>query len=295
MAACRPTMALSVLALAGSSMITGQIAAQDVRCQRQQLERQVEVHVARDGDGLPCRVIWQNTAGSDWKKLVWRSASELDFCTQKARDLVHQLIEGGWTCDAQVDASQDRSTPAVTVRLEPSDGQADAALRLPPEPAPTEQSAPLAGRAQQAVARPDRAVLQAAVARDLERLNQLAAPAGAGFKADMARLGDLNGDGVVDAVALLTHRPDAAPPSHHLLAYFFDGRTFQPVARLALTETHAQFTEAELQDVADGVIELVLHVPRPGDPACCPSGRRRASFVLRDQQLVDAGKNRPGA
>jgi hypothetical protein len=110
-----------------------------------------------------------------------------------------------------------------------------------------------------------------------------------------ARLGDLNGDGTEDAVALLTHRPEGAPPSHHLLAYIFDGRTFQPVARLALRETHEEFAEAELQHVVDGVIELVLHVPRPGDAACCPSGRQRARFLMHDQRLVEAGKQRPRA
>ena len=111
----------------------------------------------------------------------------------------------------------------------------------------------------------------------------------------MARLGDLNGDGSADAVALLTHHRDGAPSSQHLLAYLFDGQTFLPVARLALTETQAAFTRAELQDIVDGVIALVLHVPQPGDPECCPSGRQRVGFVLRDHQLVDAGKDRPGA
>jgi hypothetical protein len=106
----------------------------------------------------------------------------------------------------------------------------------------------------------------------------------------MARLGDLNGDGIEDAVALLTHRPGGAPPSHHLLAYLFDGQTFQPVARRALTETDAEVAEAELQDIVDGVIALVLYVPQPGDPECCPSERRQVGFVLRDNQLVDVGE-----
>jgi hypothetical protein len=110
-----------------------------------------------------------------------------------------------------------------------------------------------------------------------------------------ARLGDLDGDGIADAVALLTHRAESAPPSYHLLAYLFDGETFRPVARLSLSEAHGAPTQAELQGIADGVIELVLHVPQQGDPACCPSGRRRANFVLRHQQLVEARKSRPGA
>jgi hypothetical protein len=274
-----------VIAFAASSIIPGQGSAQDVRCQRNELVRQIEVQLAPDGDGLPCQVVWQNTA--DRRHLVWRSESRLDFCTKKARELVLQLIDGGWTCDAWVSASSDRSAPTAMVRLEPTDRESDAALPLPPEPRPPEQAAPPGGRAQEEVMRPERAVLQAALERDVERLDQLAAPSPGGFEVKMARLGDLNGDGIEDAVALLTHHSAGAPPSHHLLAYLFDGQTFQPVARLALTETRAEFAEAQLQDIVDGVIELVLHVPRPGDPQCCPSGRRRASFVLRDHQLVD--------
>jgi hypothetical protein len=278
-------------------MVTGPGWAQDVRCQRNELVRQVEVQFAQDGDGLPCQVIWRNTAGSDQRQLVWRSASRLDFCTDKVRELVHQLIDSGWTCDAQVTASPDPSAPEVTVRLEPAEPEPDAALPLRPEPGASEQAAPApaVGRAQEEFAAPDRAVLETALERDIERLGQLTGPSPGSFEVSTARLGDLNGDGNADAVALLTHRPDGAPPSHHLLAYLFDGQTFLPVARLALSETQAQFTQTELQDIVDGVIALVLHVPRPGDPECCPSGRQRVGLVLRDHQLVKAGENRPGA
>lgn len=295
MATCRGAIALSVLTFAGSLTITGQGQALDVRCQRGELLRQVRVQFARDGDGLPCQVIWQNTAGSGQRELVWSSDSQLDFCTDKARELVHQLTDGGWTCEAEVTASADRSAPAATVRLEPAARQPDAALRLRPETVAPEQVAPSAGGAKEESRRPDRTVLQTALARDVERLDQMAGPSRGGFDVTMARLGDLDGDGIEDAVALLTHRAEGTPPSHHLLAYLFDGETFRPVARVALTETPAESTEAQIQDIVDGVVEVVVHVPQPGDPACCPSGRRRASFVLRDQQLVDLGKDRPGS
>jgi hypothetical protein len=294
MARFRPAIAFALLAGVASAPIAREGGAQDVRCQRHQLVRQVDVEFAQDGDGLPCRVIWHGIAGSDQSRLVWRSNSELDFCTRKARELVHDLIDRGWTCDAYVTASEARSAPAVTVRLEPAAPEADAALPLrtgpePPEPAGRSRDAAQGPR------RPGQALLHAALQRDVARLDQLAAPARGGFEVEMARLGDLNGDDVEDAVALITHRPGSAPPSHHLLAYFFDGQTFQPVARLALAQTNARVSRVELQGIADGVIELVLHVAQLGDPACCPSGRRRSSFVLRDHQFVDAGKGRPGA
>lgn len=295
MAMCRPAPALFALTLAASSMISGQGGAQDVHCRRDDLVRQVQVQFARDGDGLPCQVIWQSTAGAERRRLVWRSASELEYCTQKGRELVHQLIDSGWTCDARGPASRNRSAPAATVRLEPDTPAADAALPLRPEPEPPEQAAPVAGRAQEAAQPPDEAVLAAALERDVARLDQLAAPAPGGFAVEMARLGDLNGDGIEDAVALLTHRPEGAPPSQHLLAYLFDGETFQPVARRALSDPDAGFADAELQDIVDGMIAVVLHVAQSGDPECCPSGRRHMGFVLRDNQLVAAGRNRSGA
>ena len=251
-------------------------------------------------------VIWQDAAGSDRSRLVWRSSSQLHFCTEKARQLVHELIDKGWTCEAQVTGSEARSDAALTVRLEraapnldaalpPRAGpDADAALPLRAASEPAAPAEPARGSAAEPP-RADQALLRAALERDVARLDQLAGPARRGFELEAARLGDLDGDGIEDAVALLTHSPEGAPPSHHLLAYAFEGGTFQPVARLALTRKEAVATQMELQDIVDGVIELVLHVPRPGDPACCPSGRERARFVLRDQQLVDAGKTRPGA
>ena len=294
MARCRPRIGPAVLVLTGSLAIAGQGQALDVRCQRDELVRDVEVRFARDADGLPCQVIWQNAVGSDQRELVWRSDSQLDFCTDKARKLVHQLIDRGWTCEAEVTASADPSAPLPTVRLEPAAPQADAALPLRPEPDTDRQAAPSAPRAQEEAQRPDQAVLQAALARDMERLDELAGSSPGGFQAKMARLGDLNGDGIDDAVALLTHRAEGAPPSHHLLAYVFNGETFQPVARLALTPTPAPSATAEIQGIVDGVIEVVLHVPQTGDQACCPSGRRRASFVLRDHELVRLREDQPG-
>jgi hypothetical protein len=291
---CRRALALALLTSAAGALIAGQCGAQDVRCQKDALMRQIQVQFARDADGLPCEVIWRNIAGTGRDQLVWRNDAQLEFCTHKARALVNQLVDEGWTCDAQVSGSSSRSAPGTSVRLEPALSDADAALRLEPETAAPQPAPPPAERAREMGAQPDRAVLQTALARDIERLDRLAGRSRGGFEVTTARLGDLNGDGIEDAVALLIHRPESAPPSYHLLAYLFDGQTFRPVARRSLSEAHAAFTRAELQGIVDGVVELIVHVPQQGDPECCPSGHRRASFVLRHQRLVEAGKSRPG-
>jgi hypothetical protein len=259
----------------------GPTQALDIRCQQGPLVRDVEVRFAQDADGLPCEVIWRGRVGSDPRPLVWRSDSRLDFCTDKARALAHQLMDDGWECASDMAVYARRSVPSPTARLEPNEPEADAALPLGAAPDPDVRRALPAGR-EQAGPRPDQALLEAAVARDLERLDELSGSSPGSFEAQMSRLGDLDGDGIADAVALLTYRPESAPPSLHLLAYLFDGETFRPVARLPLTET----SSAEIHDVVDGVIEVLVHPAQAGDPACCRSGLRHLRLVLRDHKLV---------
>jgi hypothetical protein len=98
-----------------------------------------------------------------------------------------------------------------------------------------------------------------------------------------------------DAAVLLTHRADGAEPSHYLLAYLFDGETFQPVARINLEAFYQNFTEVGIKAVADGAVEILLRVPRADDPACCPSGRRQATFGLQDRAFVLLRESEPGA
>lgn len=281
MARFGPRLLPTALVLGASLGLAAHSQALEIRCARDLLVRDIEVRFARDADGLPCEVIWRSDLRAGERDLVWRSDTERDFCTDKARELVLRLIDGGWTCNSPDPAYA--GYPALPA--EPAVPDADAALPLEAEreppaaptlPAPTEP------------ARPEQAILQAALARDVARLDQLAGSA-AGFEADMAQLGDLDGDGVAEAVALLTHRAAGGPPSLHLLAYRFDGKTFQPVARRALADAAG----AEIRGVADGVIEVIAHVAQPGDAACCPSGRHSVSFVLRGGELVRLPEDEP--
>ena len=108
-------------------------------------------------------------------------------------------------------------------------------------------------------------------------------------------LGDLNSDGAQDGAVLLSHRDESGGVSHHLLAYLFDGTTFQPVARVNLEAYYQNFKEVVVKDIGARGIELLLHTTRAGDPACCPSGRRHATFELRDGHLVLAAESDSGA
>jgi hypothetical protein len=100
---------------------------------------------------------------------------------------------------------------------------------------------------------------------------------------------------VPDGAVLLSHRDDDGGSSHHLLAYLFDGHTFRPVARLNLESYYQNVTSVALGPIADGGVELLLHTRRAGDQACCPSGRRNATFELRDGQFVLVAESDSGA
>jgi hypothetical protein len=128
MARHRSRIMLAGLVLTGTLAAAGSTEALDVHCRRGPLIRDVEVRFAHDADGLPCEVVWQSTAGSDRQELVWRSDSQLDFCTQKARELAHR-IDGGWMCASAVAAYASPSLPAPTGRPEPNEPEADARRR----------------------------------------------------------------------------------------------------------------------------------------------------------------------
>jgi hypothetical protein len=262
----------------------------EVRCQQGPSVRDIEVRFALDADGLPCEVIWRSTTGSGPRRLVWRSGSQLDFCTDKARALAHQLIDGGWLCESGTAAYASRSDPALAAEAEPNEPEADAALPLGGGPGPDGRAMPAARPAHELGPRPDQARLQAALARDLERLDTLGGSFLGSFESLTGRLGDLDGDGIEDAVALLTYRPNAGGPSLHLLAYRFDGASFRPVARFPLTEA----ADAQIGDVVEGVIEVLVHPAKGGDAACCPGGLQHLRLVLRDHELVRLPSDQTG-
>jgi hypothetical protein len=290
MARHRSPIPVAGLVLAGTLAGVGSSLAFDVHCERGRAVRDVEVRFAQDADGLPCAVIWQSTVGSDRRELVWRSDSQLDFCTRKARELAHGLIDGGWMCESDTAAYASRPDPAPTAGAEPNEPEADAAL--PPDADPNQDGGPTPSTrtTQEPGPHPDQALLQAALARDLERLDALSGSLPGSFESLMGRLGDLDGDGIQDAVALLTYRLEAGRSSLYLLAYRFDGATFRPIARLPLTEA----ANAQIGEVADGVVDVLVHVPQSGDPACCPSGRRHVRLVLRGHELVRLPSDQQG-
>jgi hypothetical protein len=278
----RPVAVLAALSWVAVSVIAAQAVAEEFQCQRGDLVRRIELRFADDADRLPCAVIyWRDTEAPGRPQNLWHADHELEFCRSKAREMVERLESAGWGCEgapigsAAATGAPERSSP------DPERPDDPAASRGSESASPT--------------ARPDQATLRAALARDIQRLQELTAGSPGEFATDTATLGDLNGDGLEDAAVLLTHRAEGAEPTYYLLAYVFNGATFQPVARINLEAYYRNFTEVGIQDVAGGSVDILLHVPRADDPQCCPSGRRQATFGLRDGQLVLLKESEPGA
>lgn len=281
----RPTLVLAALSLLAAPILAAPAQSEEYHCRRGDLLRRIEVQFADDADRLPCQVVyWRDTERPGQPRIPWNAENQLEFCTQKAREMVERLQSAGWACDREAPLPEDAAElDAGTAAQESSR-----------EPAAADATAPR-GEPENDTPQPDNAILQAALARDLRRLDQLSGASSWQFEPDMATLGDLDGDGVEDGAVLLSHRDENGGSSHHLLAYLFDGTTFRPVARVNVEAYYQNFTDVAIEDIADGGIELLLHTPRAGDPACCPSGRRRATFELRDGKLVLAAESDSGA
>jgi hypothetical protein len=281
----RPALILATLGLTAAPVVAAPTNSEEYHCRRSDLVRRVEVQFADDADRLPCQVVyWRDTERPGDKQIPWNAKNQVEFCTGKAREMVEHLQRDGWSCEREAPPSEDAA--ALDVASPPKEASRKAAASEEKGPAADpENSEP----------RPGNALLQEALARDIRRLDELTGTASWQFEPDTAMLGDLDGDGVEDGAVLLSHRDENGGVSHHLLAYLFDGTTFQPVARVNLEAYYQNFKNVVVDDIGDRGIELLLHMPRAGDPACCPSGRRRATFELRDGKLVLAAESDSGA
>jgi len=274
-----PAPVLATLSFFALSAVAAPAVAEEFQCQRDDLVRRIEVQFADDADRLPCEVVyWRDDEAPDQPQTLWNAEHQVDYCMDKAREMAERLEDEGWACDATAIGAAAAAEPSAPGRRNPAAGS----------PTPTVPPA-------DPTARSDQATLRAALDRDIRRLEELTTNASGSFATEATTLGDLNGDRIADAAVLLTHRVDGAAPAHYLLAYLFVGETFQPVARLSLDAYYKNFTEVEIRNVAGGAVEIVMRVLRADDPRCCPSGRREATFGLRDRELVLLKESDPGA
>jgi hypothetical protein len=280
----RPAPSLAAVGLLAVAGVAAPAQSEEYHCRRDDVVRRIEVQYADDADRLPCRVVyWRDTERPGDRQIPWNAQNQVEFCIRKAGEMAERLQSTGWTCDREAPPSEDAAALDVAGPAEESS----------PEPAASE--APAAGGAlDNGPPQSGNPLLQQALARDIRRLEELTG-ASWQFEPDKVMLGDLDGDGVEDGAVLLSHRAENGGVSHHLLAYLFDGTTFQPIARVSLEAYYQNFKGVVLEAIGERGIDLVLQTRRAGDPECCPSGRRRATFQLRDGHLVLAAESDSGA
>ncbi len=266
MGRCASSVALATTAAA---VLGGEALAEEYLCRFDETIRRVELRVDDPQERLPCQVVyWKDTEEPDRPRVLWHATTESGFCERKAQELVQELERGGWSC-RQTDGGE--STEA---RARPDDAAE------PPVP-----DAASNGRTEASEATADREalreVLQEAIARDVARLDELTTRGG--FDAQIAALGDLDGDGNDDAAVIMTYT-DGAARSQYLVAYMFRGSTYLPAARVAISDREQGVRGAEVEAIEDGAIRVQWQLEEPGEAGSGPS---RAAFVVQNGKLVE--------
>jgi hypothetical protein len=241
-----------VLMLLGPVGVAMAEMVREFDCRFADLVRRIEVSRVIPERPLPCEVIYKKPIEEPGvSRVLWDATRDPAYCERKARELVRTLETGGWACTAPA--------PGADGTLEQSLKNADPSTLDP--------------------------ALRQAVSRDLETLK---ARGGKRVAAKFAALGDLDGDGVEDAVALITFDVEGPDRAQYLVAYLFEDGDFRSTASRFIGGRFRDVYDGEVEGIEDGAIMLHLRTLEPGDGSCCPSGRQRATFVLREGELVRA-------
>lgn len=257
------------------------VLAEQFQCRLGQAERRIELRFADNGNRLPCEVLyWRDVAVDAEPEVLWRAESEAGFCSERTQELIARLENGGWRCTSP---EETQAAAGETAEPRPPDDDRTTAAAPDPSHAP-DPSGQERTDGQDAAERQQEALGQA-IRRDLERLNRLTASADGRFSMNVAKLGDLDRDGIDDAAVVMTYRT-GSDAAYYLLAYLSDGSTFRPAAKTYLGGSAQNLEVSEIETIDDGAIRVRFQAAGPGGPA--PERRERAAFVLEDGKLVEA-------
>ncbi len=157
------------------------------------------------------------------------------------------------TSAASVDSTQELQTAAV-------------APTAPASPAPSAANANL-----------DQ--LQVVIDANLASLNQTV---DGDFQAKIGDFGDLDSDGVQDAVVFFNYESSTADFTQFVAAYLYDGENYRLAATKPVGGTDLAVRQVDVEEIVDGSIQLRLVL---NDAA--QSENRRAAMILKDGQLVE--------
>ncbi len=267
-------MAAATLALTSCSF--DQSSEVDIAAERK-LTRHIEIEVGDLKRGLPCSVI--DRRAPDVRNVLWHAEFEEGFCRQKAEETRQILQARGWACrpesadERRKPTGRPASSPFVVAAWRCLEGlkpiQRLSAHR-PPVPAarPIPHRNPALSWGSEA--------LRAAVAQDLSTIGQDEI----GVETIMgAALGDLDSDGIEDAIVLLTREARSGPPHHMLMAYLQNGEAYNLVDVWILkTSDNREGDKLDLT-IKDGAVHL-------GN--CCQDETGPIVLVLDNRQLAHA-------
>jgi hypothetical protein len=297
--------------------------AAEFRCRNGGLERRIALISGDDTQGIACEVrYWRDATAPDSGQVLWHAQKDAVFCRTKALELLTRLEAGGWTCGSPeqptspapthaqvadpppVTEAPAQAAPAAVVTDEPSavapaespspapaasaagpEGLAAAQPAESPSPAP----APAAASVPDApivplFAHPAAPLLDQVLRETLRSVEQLY---GGEFEAEHVAFGDLDGDGMQDAAVLITYEAERNDYVQYLVAYLFNGETFQSVATKNVGGRFLDAKRAALRGIADGKILVELESLGAG-AACC--AKRQIALVLDGGQLVEAAE-----
>ena len=215
-----------------------------------------------------------------------------------------RLEDSGWTCSAREQPIQPawirvrRAEPSLRPRPPRpcrSRGRSRPHCRRPPLPLHCRRHPPprhnrprqSSRRRQRSLGRPGDDIITPSSAARLNRvveqtLRSVQELYGGEFQAELAAFGDLDGDRLDDAAVLITYQADRTEYVQYLVAYLFNGETFQSVA--TKTSAAASSMRAELQGIAHGRIVIELEA-LDGGATCC--ALRQTAFALDNGQLIE--------
>lgn len=274
----------------------------EFRCWNGSLERRIEVSGPDAAQGTVCEVrYWRDASAPGSGRVLWSAQQDTDYCAARARELVTRLEAGGWTCGSgeqpaapQPTHTQSAMPPPVAdapAPVAPASEPAESAAvgpAQPPPPAPAQvEASPPGETLVPPSANPAAALLDQVVKETLHSVEQLY---GGKFRAEHAAFGDLDGDGADDAAVLITYEAERNDYVQYLVAYLFNGETFQSAATKNVGGRFLDALRADLRGIADRRILLGLEA-LDGGAACCAT--RRTAFALERGQLVEVAD--PGA
>ncbi len=181
--------------------------------------------------------------------------------------------------------SQPQTTAALSTDVQPA-----ASSEAPTLPAPAPSSEPsaregtedlrtaaLAPSSPTASAPIDQ--LETVIQANLSSLNQ---SVDGDFQAKIGDFGDLNADGIDDAVVFFNYESSTADFTQFVAAYLFNGESYHLAATKPVGGTDLAVRQVEVETIVNGSIQLRLLLNDASQ-----TEDRRAAMVLKDGQLVE--------